>query len=123
MKQETVDPNTRFTVHAKSHLRLIALSLVCYTKTLCTMTCNEAFNTVPKTLCAIQVERNPLVGSGAARGGWGGGRGTEGVSKIISSSLRTQHYIRVQELCESRGVRPGLSVLMSITVSVDVKQH
>ena len=118
MKQETVDPNTRFTVHAKSHLRLIALSLVCYTKTLCTMTCNEAFNTAPKTLCAIQVERK------AARGGWGGGgRGTEGVSKIISSSLRTQHYIRVQELCESRGVRPGLSVLMSITVSVDVKQH
>ena len=31
---------------------------------------------------------------------------------------------RVQELCESRGGRPGLSaVLMSITVSVDVKQH
>ena len=41
------------------------------------MTCNEAFNTAPKTLCAIQVERNPLVGSGAARGGWGGGRGAE----------------------------------------------
>ena len=78
MKQETVDPNTRFTVHAKSHLRLIALSLVCYTKTLCTMTCNEAFNTAPKTLCAIQVERNPLVGSGAARGGWGGGEGDGG---------------------------------------------
>ena len=31
--------------------------------------------------------------------------------------------IRVQELCESRGGRPGLSVLMSLTVSVDVKQH
>ena len=30
---------------------------------------------------------------------------------------------RVQELCESRGGRPGLSVLMSLTVSVDVKQH
>ena len=30
---------------------------------------------------------------------------------------------RVQELCESRGCRPGLSVLMSLTVSVDVKQH
>ena len=29
----------------------------------------------------------------------------------------------VQELCESRGGRPGLSVLMSLTVSVDVKQH
>ena len=30
---------------------------------------------------------------------------------------------RVQELCQSRGGRPGLSVLMSLTVSVDVKQH
>ena len=30
---------------------------------------------------------------------------------------------RVQELCKSRGGRPGLSVLMSLTVSVDVKQH
>ena len=33
------------------------------------------------------------------------------------------HSVRVQELCESRGGRPGLSVLMSLTVSVDVKQH
>ena len=30
---------------------------------------------------------------------------------------------RVQELCESRGGHPGLSVLMSLTVSVDVKQY
>ena len=30
---------------------------------------------------------------------------------------------RVQELCESRGGRPGLPVLTSLTVSVDVKQH
>ena len=30
---------------------------------------------------------------------------------------------RVQELCESGGGRPGLPVLMSLTVSVDVKQH
>ena len=30
---------------------------------------------------------------------------------------------RVQELCESRGGRPGLSILMNFTVSVDVKQH
>ena len=29
----------------------------------------------------------------------------------------------VQELCESRSGRPGLSVLTSLTVSVDVKQH
>ena len=32
-------------------------------------------------------------------------------------------FTRVQELCESRGGRPGLSVLTSLTVSVDVKQH
>ena len=32
-------------------------------------------------------------------------------------------FYRVQELCESRGGRPGLSVLMSLTVSVDAKQH
>ena len=31
--------------------------------------------------------------------------------------------VRVQELCESRGSRPGLPVLMSLMVSVDVKQH
>ena len=30
---------------------------------------------------------------------------------------------KVQELCESRGGRPGLQVLMSVVVSVDVKQH
>ena len=31
--------------------------------------------------------------------------------------------VRVQELCESRSGRPGLPVLMSLTVSVDAKQH
>ena len=31
--------------------------------------------------------------------------------------------IRVQELCESGGGRPGLPVLMSLTISEDVKQH
>ena len=31
--------------------------------------------------------------------------------------------IRVQELCESRGGRPGLSYLTSFMVSLDVKQH
>ena len=29
----------------------------------------------------------------------------------------------VQELCESRGGRPGLSVLTSLPVSVDVKNY
>ena len=31
--------------------------------------------------------------------------------------------IIVQELCESRGGRPGLSVLTSLLVSMDVKQY
>ena len=29
----------------------------------------------------------------------------------------------VQELCESRGGRPGLSILTSLMVTVDVKQY
>ena len=32
-------------------------------------------------------------------------------------------YVIVQELCESRGGRPGLSVLTSLLVSVDVKNY
>ena len=32
-----------------------------------------------------------------------------------------QRQVIVQELCESRGGRPGLSVLTSLLVSVDVK--
>ena len=34
---------------------------------------------------------------------------------------RWQRFFIVQELCESRGGRPGLSVLTSLLVSVDVK--
>ena len=34
-----------------------------------------------------------------------------------------EQEIIVQELCESRGGRPGLSVLTSLLVSVDVKQY
>ena len=33
------------------------------------------------------------------------------------------HGLRVQELCESRGGRPGLSVLTSLMASVDVNQY
>ena len=36
----------------------------------------------------------------------------------VTSSIRV---LIVQELCESRGGRPGLSVLTSLMVSVDVK--
>ena len=46
----------------------------------------------------------------------------KGVGPFLTG--RTVHSPNgVQELCESRGGRPGLSVLMSLTVSVDVKQH
>ena len=31
--------------------------------------------------------------------------------------------VRAQELCESRGGRPGLPSLINLMVSVDVKQH
>ena len=48
--------------------------------------------------------------------------GREDGSCGSSASLVLQGC-RVQELCESRGGRPGLSVLMSLMVSVDVKQH
>ena len=39
------------------------------------------------------------------------------VLKVVSWAGR----VIVQELCESRGGRPGLSVLTSLLVSVDVK--
>ena len=40
--------------------------------------------------------------------------------QILSVSFSVN---RVQGLCESRGGRPGLPVLMNLMVSVDVKQH
>ena len=40
--------------------------------------------------------------------------------QILHHKHRT---FRVQELCESRGGRPGLSVLISLMVSVGVKQY
>ena len=39
------------------------------------------------------------------------------------SAETVQHGCIVQELCESRGGRPGLSVLTSLLVSVDVKLY
>ena len=38
---------------------------------------------------------------------------------------QTKHTggVIVQELCESRGGRPGMSVLTSLLVSVDVKNY
>ena len=45
------------------------------------------------------------------------------VSPGMRENTRYINSTRVQELCESRDGRPGLSVLMSLTVSADVKQH
>ena len=49
---------------------------------------------------------------------------------IATATITTDHrrhqehkYSRAQELCESRGGRPGLPSLISLMVSVDVKQH
>ena len=43
------------------------------------------------------------------------------ISTIRGREPRTATFIIVQELCESRCGRPGLSVLTSFMVSVDVK--
>ena len=40
---------------------------------------------------------------------------------LLSMRERDDFGFIVQELCESRGGRPGLSVLTSLLVSVDVK--
>ena len=50
----------------------------------------------------------------------GGGGGATGGTSIKKEEKKTYTLI-VQELCESRGGRPGLSVLTSLLVSVDVK--
>ena len=42
---------------------------------------------------------------------------------LKTRTLNRDREFIVQELCESRGGRPGLSVLISLMVSVDVKQH
>ena len=47
------------------------------------------------------------------------------ISKYINvySFVSVSVHTIVQELCESRGGRPGLSVLTSLLVSVDVKLY
>ena len=44
------------------------------------------------------------------------------MNNILIKPVRKSESLRVQALCESRGGRPGLPVLMSLMVSVDVKQ-
>ena len=47
-----------------------------------------------------------------------------GAASLAVKGLISCNFIdRVQGLCESRGGRPGLSVLTSLMVSVDVKQY
>ena len=50
------------------------------------------------------------------------------ISLMVSVDVKHHVYLLtfvfiVQELCESRGGRPGLSVLTSLLVSVDVKLY
>ena len=53
---------------------------------------------------------------------WNKGLQTFCILRYIAT-LTVLLYFRIQELCKSRGGRPGLSVLISLTVSVDVKQQ
>ena len=46
-----------------------------------------------------------------------------GEQRYIKTINNSSNVYRVQELCGSRGGRPGLPILMSLMVSVDVKQH
>ena len=46
-----------------------------------------------------------------------------GEYRYIKAVDNKQSHIIVQELCESRGGRPGLSVLTSLLASVDVKNY
>ena len=59
---------------------------------------------------------------GVGRGG-GGVTETQLLSALVYFETRRKRKSNsiVQELCESRGGRPGLSVLTSLLVSVDVK--
>ena len=42
---------------------------------------------------------------------------------LDTATVATRAAFIVQELCESRGGRPGLSILTSLLVSVDVKNY
>ena len=51
------------------------------------------------------------------------GFSTEGLALVTQVYSFKGAPVIVQELCESRGGRPGLSVLTSLLLSVDVKQY
>ena len=66
---------------------------------------------------AEETEESKGVGSGV-RENWLGRRK---ISRVVLKEERIAECYIDQELCESRGGRPGLSVLTSLLVSVDVK--
>ena len=58
-------------------------------------------------------------------GGRQGSRTCNGILRVgrLTTVRVSRTLLIVQELCESRGGRPGLSVLTSLLVSVDVKLY
>ena len=74
MKQKTVDPNTRLTVHAKSHLRLIALSLVLHQNSMYNDVQWSIQHGAKAPLCYTSRTKSSCWERG---GRWGGGRGVE----------------------------------------------
>ena len=63
------------------------------------------------------------VEEGWRRGGGVGGVISFGCVESKADVVLLLEPAIVQELCESRGGRPGLSVLTSLLVSVDVKNY
>ena len=77
---------------------------------------------VHNTVMSVCVERRQLKSSSMNQEERSKAAGFLAVDKArYKSSILTTPLKIVQELCESRGGRPGLSVLTSLLVSVDVK--
>ena len=68
--------------------------------------------------CKLNIKSQPISGSAWSR--FVIGRVAVNLPYFCRESRGINDVI-VQELCESRGGRPGLSVLTSLLVSVDVK--
>ena len=47
----------------------------------------------------------------------------ESDARRVDRTKKRHFAVRAQELCEGRGGRPGLPSLISVMVSLDVKQH
>ena len=67
------------------------------------------------------VWQDPEMGRGRVWGG--GGLRSAAITLQYLVSLAITICFIVQELCESRGGRPGLSVLTSLLVSVDANNY